>query len=193
MSIQKSLRQKLTGRQEQNTTLQLADHACVAAILRGTSLDSLEIGFIIRATRPVDRWSGQLAFPGGRREAVDLTDVSTVLRETREEIGVDLSSTELLGRLDDIQARRANQMLDFFIRPFVFYTERDFELTLNPDEVEEFFWAPLQHLTDPQRQTTLDLEREGQKLHLPAVKLDKGPVLWGLTYLMTQDLLRTLR
>ncbi|MNY75498.1 hypothetical protein D3C86_2147890 [compost metagenome] len=57
----------------------------------------------------------------------------------------------------------------------------------------DFFWAPLKHLTDPQRQTTMDVTRNSVQLSLPAVKLDKGPVLWGLTYMMTQDLLQTLR
>ncbi|MNJ92645.1 putative NUDIX hydrolase [compost metagenome] len=193
MTLHEHLSQKMKARDSQNITLEFVDYACVAVILRGDSWDNLEVGFIERATHPSDRWSGQLAFPGGRKEQSDFNDLAAALRETLEEVGIDLKKAELLGRLHDIQARRMDMMLEFFIRPFVFYTDRNFIIKLDSTEVADFFWAPLKHLTDPQRQTTMDVTRNSVQLSLPAVKLDKGPVLWGLTYMMTQDLLQTLR
>ena len=46
--------------------------------------------FIKRAVRKGDRWTGHVAFSGGKMEADDLNDCSTSVRETKEEIGLDL-------------------------------------------------------------------------------------------------------
>lgn len=49
------------------------------------------------------RWSSHIAFPGGRHEASDESALYTALRETWEEIGVDLAEREFVqvGRLDE--------------------------------------------------------------------------------------------
>jgi 8-oxo-dGTP pyrophosphatase MutT (NUDIX family) len=59
--------------------------------------------FIRRTTRPSDRFSSHIAFPGGRSEPTDTSHLYTVLRETWEEIGVDLDEREFVNvaRLDD--------------------------------------------------------------------------------------------
>ncbi|RKP38217.1 NUDIX hydrolase domain-like protein [Dimargaris cristalligena] len=61
-----------------------------------------EVLYIRRAISPTDRWSGQVAFPGGRREPGE-SDQQAAERETREEIGLDLhtSNYAFLGALDD--------------------------------------------------------------------------------------------
>ena len=51
-----------------------------------------EVLFIRRATRKGDRWTGHVAFPGGKRESSDADDRSTSIRETEEEIGLDLAA-----------------------------------------------------------------------------------------------------
>ena len=50
-----------------------------------------EILFIKRAARQGDRWTGQVAFPGGGRDVTDLDDRMTSVRETDEEIGLNLN------------------------------------------------------------------------------------------------------
>lgn len=171
----------------------LLRHACVAVILRGNSVDELELAFIQRAYNPQDRWSGHIAFPGGKKEDFDKTDLDAALRETKEEVGVDLNPDELLGRLDDIQARKAGSLLDFYIRPFVFHTNRDFSITLDASEVADFFWVPLKEIQNPYRQTHYPVTREQGTLDLPAVDIDREPPLWGLTYMMVLNLLERLR
>jgi 8-oxo-dGTP pyrophosphatase MutT (NUDIX family) len=172
---------------------ELKDYACVAIILRGSDENSLELGYIRRALREEDRWSGQIAFPGGRSETFDASDLASALRETREEIGVELSPQEQIGRLNDIQGRRKGLMLDFFIRPFVFYIERNPSVQLDPREVADFFWFPLSELQNPQRQTEYVVRQNNLTAHLPAVRVGEDPPLWGLTYMMTQELLQILK
>lgn len=55
-----------------------------------------EILFIKRAGRVGDRWSGHVAFPGGRRDPPDVDDRATAIRETREEVGLDLAHRHCL-------------------------------------------------------------------------------------------------
>lgn len=55
-----------------------------------------EILFIKRAGRVGDRWSGHIALPGGRRDPPDVDDRAAAIRETKEEVGLDLSCCNYL-------------------------------------------------------------------------------------------------
>lgn len=50
-----------------------------------------EILFIKRAARKGDRWTSHVALPGGRRDPEDADDQAAAIRETVEEVGIDLS------------------------------------------------------------------------------------------------------
>ncbi len=139
---------------------QISRNACVALILKGTTWDNLEIAFIQRSTNPLDRWSGQIAFPGGKQEPSDASALDAAIRETFEEIGFTLNAQDEVGRLDDIQGRKAGALLDFYIRPFVFHICRDVEISLSEAEVADFFWLPVCELTNPERQTVYRVLRE---------------------------------
>lgn len=62
-----------------------------------------EVLFIKRASRSGDRWTGHIAFPGGGREEKDEDDCATSVRETHEEIGLDLNADHcmLVGNLPE--------------------------------------------------------------------------------------------
>lgn len=184
-----TLERKLNSLSATDLSQELEAKACVASILRGSTLDTLEVAYIRRAISEHDRWSGQMAFPGGKFEEGDLDDFDTAAREVREETGIVLDREECLGRLHDIQARKRGSLLDFYIRPLVFYIDREVDLILDPAEVADFFWVPLTRLQDPTRLRTYEWKEGENTLELPAIQLHGDPPLWGLTYLMTQDLL----
>lgn len=70
----------------------------------------------------------QWAFPGGRIDG-DETPLEAAMREAEEEVGIDLSPDDLLGRLDDFPTRSG-----YIMSPFVFWLS-DQDPVANPDEV----------------------------------------------------------
>src|SRR5574341_145553 len=71
---------------------EVSNRAAVAVVLRDGN-PAIEILFIRRAEHPDDPWSGQMAFPGGRAEPGETDLLETAIRETAEEIGIDLRET----------------------------------------------------------------------------------------------------
>lgn len=133
-----------------------------------------------------------MALPGGRQDPHDADLLQTALRETREEVGVQLNpATDLVGRLDDQPAIARGRRVGMIIAPFVFAIERDAPLVNNPAEVEEAIWTPLAPLARGERNTTLPYEFEGQAISLPAFDVS-GRLVWGLTHRMLSDLFSIL-
>jgi 8-oxo-dGTP pyrophosphatase MutT (NUDIX family) len=167
-----------------------ARSAAVAALLREGEL-GVEVLFIRRAEREGDPWSGHMAFPGGRRDPGDADLLATAIRETHEEIGVDLRAAgELTGVLEDQDATGQGTQLALPTRPFVFELGRDVRFTFN-HEVTEAVWTPLAPLYSGAKGTTVNVTYRGQDYALPAWDIGPG-VVWGLTYRMTSTLLRVL-
>jgi 8-oxo-dGTP pyrophosphatase MutT (NUDIX family) len=160
----------------------VARHAAVALVLRDGA-DGIELLLIRRAEDPKDPWSGQMAFPGGRREPSDASLLDTAIRETREETGLDLAGGgELLGALDEIQAMARMQALGLAIAPFVFRLRAGVEARAS-SEVRSVHWIPLAALADRGNRSTYDYDHDGTPYPLPCLRVDQA-VIWGLTHRM---------
>jgi 8-oxo-dGTP pyrophosphatase MutT (NUDIX family) len=165
--------------------------AAVAAVLRDSQRGP-EILLIRRAEHPDDPWSGHMAFPGGREDPTDPDLLSTAVRETLEELSLDLrSSARLLGQLDMLPAVARGKRTGLTIAPFVFELTAEPELRLNY-EVAEVLWAPLDGLLRGVYATTYPYTIEGQEVRLPAHDVE-GRLVWGLTGRMLDGLLALLR
>jgi 8-oxo-dGTP pyrophosphatase MutT (NUDIX family) len=164
--------------------------AAVAMILRFARQP--EVLLIRRSEQSGDPWSGHMALPGGRREPADPSCLETAIRETREEVGIELAHQgELLGRLDDVTAIARGRPLDLVIVPFVFVLRE--AVTLTPSgEVDQALWADLEPLAAGRAAGTRPYVYQGQTLELPAFRV--GPhLVWGLTYHMLTMLFALLR
>lgn len=171
----------------------LPDRAAVALVLREAEGAGVELLFIRRSEHPLDPWSGQMAFPGGRAEAGDPDLRATAIRETREEIGLDLAAAEYLGRLDEVRAMARLRPVNLTITPFVFRVEGPLRLAPDPAEVESVHWFPLALLSDPALQSDHVYEQHGARLQFPCLRIAGVPgpggpgrdvVIWGLTFRM---------
>ena len=152
--------------------------AAVAVILHEGD-EGIEALFIHRAVRVGDTWSGQIAFPGGRREPTDRDLLTTAIRETLEEIGVDLSGAERLGVLDDLYPRTP-VLPPVVVRPFVFALTARPAITLSP-EVQDAFWVAFRALRAPGVRGEVVVDHPGiPRRVLPSYTLGNRTI-WGMS------------
>jgi 8-oxo-dGTP pyrophosphatase MutT (NUDIX family) len=164
--------------------------AAVAILIRPDPGD-LTLLLIERKRSERDPWSGHMAFPGGRREREE-SDLDAAIRETREEVGIDLlPGGSLLGRLDDVRPSRGGQGIA--VAPFVFAVPADTEVLLEEDEVEAAYWIPVGHFVDPASAAEhLQVMPDGRSVPFPGIAYE-GHVIWGLTYRMLMQFLEIAR
>jgi 8-oxo-dGTP pyrophosphatase MutT (NUDIX family) len=145
---------------------------------------------IRRADRLGDPWSGHMALPGGRREPEDRDLVATVVRETREEVGIDLITGQLLGSLDDV-VPRTPVLPPIAVRPLVFLLPARPPLLLN-SEVASAQWVTLDDMLQPGGYHLASLEIAGQRREVQAYRLN-DTIVWGMTERILSCLLQLLR
>lgn len=163
--------------------------AAVAALLRERT-GSLELLLIRRAERDDDVWSGHVALPGGRREAQDPDLVATAMRETHEEVAVDLSRSQLLGALPILRPM-SPQLPPISVQPFVWLVD-DVDPTTS-DEVAAVAWVDVDHLRDEAR--TVEhrfVAPDGIERTFPAIDVGGSVPLWGMTHRIVGTLLDAL-
>jgi 8-oxo-dGTP pyrophosphatase MutT (NUDIX family) len=130
--------------------------------------------------------AGQVAFPGGRSEADDGDAITTALRESEEEIGLERRLVTPLGYLD-----RFETISGFCITPVVARIAAEAQLYPAPDEVAEVFEVPLAFFMEPAnlRRYTMDF-RGHQRAMVEFVH--GGHRIWGATAAILLNLLQRM-
>jgi 8-oxo-dGTP pyrophosphatase MutT (NUDIX family) len=115
---------------------------------------------------------GEISFPGGRYTKQDENLMNTAIRETGEEIGIKLTTDDILGCLNAVKTLTSN----FFIVPFVSILQNIDQPIPFADEVEAVLDVPLVSLL-----STMSPDTE----HLSIDKLYKfnydSYLIWGAT------------
>src|SRR5207253_9590753 len=137
MSNFSSLHQRLRSSLKETPTQsgEPVSQAAVSLVLR-QRFDETDLLVIKRALAERDHWSGHLALPGGRKDESDADLRETAVRETREEVGIEIElGGEVLGALDTIrpESRFAPKIL---VTPFVAVAPREYHILSSSDEAE---------------------------------------------------------
>lgn len=160
--------------------------AGVAVVLRFVD-GNPEVLLMQRATSEFDRWSGQVSLPGGGARPSDPSLEAAAVRETREEVGLELERhARLLGRLDDRLAFTRGSILPMSIRPFVFVQTVDEPTVLGP-EAAATFWLPLDLLVSGSLDQPFAHRVGPFRLSLPSWRYQTYTI-WGLTHTMLSGL-----
>jgi 8-oxo-dGTP pyrophosphatase MutT (NUDIX family) len=143
---------------------------------------------ILLTQRPqsMRRHPGQVAFPGGRKDAEDADLVAAALREAQEEVGLASHHAEIIGLADPYRTITA-----YVVTPVVSVIPPDLPLVANQDEVEAIFEVPASFLFDPANQIIREVDWQGARRHYYEMHWG-GRRIWGATAAMLVNLSRRI-
>lgn len=118
---------------------------------------------------------GQVAFPGGKIDPEDKDAVHAALREAEEEVSLDPHEVDIIGATD-----RYHSGSGYNIQPIVGVIPPDLPLVPSPDEVEDWFEAPLEFVLNPKNQSAHIGEWRGARRKYYQINW-KNRRIWGIT------------
>ena len=126
--------------------------------------------------------SGEVSFPGGKWEEGDSNLYQTALRESNEEINLDIENVTKLGPLNFLLSRHKIE-----VNPFVGYLNQlqDFKGNF---EIDEIFTVPISFLMNEENIEYKEFNRKDLKVYIPSWVYN-GNRIWGLTAMIAADFL----
>lgn len=141
-----------------------------------------------RVERAGDPWSGHISLPGGGHDQRDADLLATAIRETHEELGIDLGGARLLGSLPALTPMTAGPF-GIEVTPFVFVTHAAVEPQPGP-EAEKAFWLPIELAASGALDDTYTYP--GTERTFPSWRFE-AYTIWGLTWRILGNLLAAAR
>ncbi len=157
-----------------------------AAVLLPLATDSqgkvTDIIFTRRASH-MNSHSGEVAFPGGKRDTTDPDLLYTALRESQEEISLIPAAVNVIGEMGPVVSRRGIK-----VTPFIGSVPNNVELQPNLDELDRIFSVPLDYLTDPDNIRFDQWYMSSKSYAMPSYQFGEY-LIWGLTAIMLVEFL----
>jgi len=127
--------------------------------------------------------AAQIGFPGGKFEKEDRKLKTTALRETYEEVGVNVDEIKVKKRLSDIFIPPSN----FIVSPYLGIVESTPEFIIN-QEVKEVIEVKLVDLLNESFVSTKNLTTSYmENIDVPCFELNKH-IVWGATAMMLSEI-----
>lgn len=145
----------------------------------------LEVIFTRRAETLASH-SGQVSFPGGSVDPIDVSPEAAALREAHEELALDPAKVSVIGSLDHVLS-----ITGYHVVPVVGLVDSKATLVPAAEEVARVFAVPLAELAERERWQMVTHERRGQTREFPHYYFD-GEDIWGLTAFMLLRLVELL-
>ncbi|MFN4018419.1 MAG: CoA pyrophosphatase [Reyranella sp.] len=137
---------------------------------------------LTQRTEDMPSHAGQIAFPGGRRQAEDIDATATALRETEEEVGLTRDFIDVVGSLDLYRTGTGYQ-----ITPIVGIVTPGFTMRADPREVADVFEVPLDHFLDERNHRIDSRVWQGRERRYYAMPYGER-YIWGATAGMLKNL-----
>ena len=161
------------------------DEPRLAAVLVAIT-DRPEPGLILTVRREHMRnHAGQVAFPGGRIDAGENARTAA-LREAHEELALDPARVKILGEADPYRT-----VTGYGVTPVVGLIPPGLDLVPNPEEVADWFEAPLDFVLDPINQRRMTADYQGRARHYYQIDWQDRRI-WGATAAMLVNLTRRI-
>ena len=129
---------------------------------------------------------GQVAFPGGKVDPIDVDEVAAALREAEEEVGVIPEDVDVIGKAAPYVTGTR-----FRITPVLGVLPADFVAVPDPTEVADVFETPLDFLMNTANHTMGHATYKGKKRDYYEMP-HNGYRIWGVTAGIIRRLYQTL-
>jgi 8-oxo-dGTP pyrophosphatase MutT (NUDIX family) len=137
---------------------------------------------LTQRTEDMPSHAGQIAFPGGRRQAEDVDAIATALRETEEEVGLTRDFIDVIGPVDQYRTGTGYE-----ITPVVGMVTPGFTPRADPREVADVFEVPLAHFLDERNHRIDSRVWQGRERRYYAMPYGER-YIWGATAGMLKNL-----
>ena len=137
---------------------------------------------LTQRTDHLDHHPGQISFPGGHIEDNDASPEDAALREAEEEVGLERTHVEIIGRLDQYVTRTG-----FSITPIVGLIDPSHSVSADEFEVADIFEVPLAFLLDANNHRRDSRIYKGTKREFYAMPFEDY-YIWGATAGMIRNL-----
>ncbi len=132
--------------------------------------------------------SGQVSFPGGKRDDNDKDMAGTAMREANEETGVDESEIRLAGPLSPLHI----PVSGFDVHPFVGMLFNTPNFRPDSTEVQYLIESPIRDLLNPAIRKVTTMVIRGNEARVPFFQV-KGETIWGATAMILAEFLSLCR
>lgn len=129
--------------------------------------------------------SGQIAFPGGKKDLTDPHLEYTARRESFEEVGIPVNKGELIGELTEVYIPVSN----FLVKPFVYFHDTLPLLIPQEREVAEIITFSITDLLKPSTINHMEVKFPNgvTQKNIPCFHIENKKV-WGATALILNEL-----
>jgi 8-oxo-dGTP pyrophosphatase MutT (NUDIX family) len=178
MELREEIRDQLAQLRLKRLTTSYAREAAV--LMPIFELEGEPCFLLTRRTEEVSTHKGQISFPGGMRHGDECLE-DTALRETFEEVGIDQTHIEILGRFHDYTS-----ITGHLVAPFIGYLRDTFATVAQAAEVAEVLRVPFSIFADPSRLRIEPMYRFGKMIDVYFYRYESHDI-WGLTALIIKD------
>ena len=145
-----------------------------------------EVLFTIRS-KQLKHHSGQISFPGGRIEKGE-TPLQAALRETDEEIGINVPHSNVIAELSPLYVEPSNNL----IFPFLAVLPESISIKKSEDEVEDVLTVPLNYFIDPNNRKNQKRIISDTLVEMPFWDIGADVPLWGATAMILSELIEII-
>ena len=173
----------------QHITIESSGEAQLAAILillyvrNGTFYT-----VFIKRTKYPGPHSGQISFPGGKTDPEDMDLSHTAIREAREEIGIDPSKLQIIGKLSPLFIPVSN----FIVHPYIGFQYSLPRFKIQASEVQFLLDVELIDLLKPKTHAFMDIIIQGREIKVPCYGF-KDHRIWGATAMILSEFLELVK
>ncbi len=127
--------------------------------------------------------SGQIALPGGKKETIDFDLTHTAIRETKEEIGIELKHTDIIGQLTELFIPVSNTL----VFPYTAIINHIPKFIPQESEVVEVIECKIAHLLSQSNNEITQVKiNESLTIKTPYFSLN-DKIVWGATAMILNE------